>query len=410
MAPEIKERVANVSQPSVCFIAPGRMNQTEQILLWLKSRHEFRLNDGNHRMEHRKAGSSEWEYMSDEVFNSIKVNLNLDGIDCSRENLKTIIGSDQWPVYNPYELWLENLPVWDTNDYIKDVAARVKTKDDKYWEWCFRKWLVAFVASLADDKVVNHTAPILCSPTQGNGKTSFIETLIPDELRQYTASGFINPKDKETQIQLSELALFCLDECENMTPKNVEALKEIITRPKMYLRRAYTTYSKFYTRRTSFCGTSNETGILWDTTGNRRFLCQEVVGLIDNSQPINHGQLYAQAYQLYRSGFQYWFDQEEQKRVEEHNARFRHVTTEEEILDTFFEPCSKHDKEGVRYQTYELIADLQTRCRGFRISDTTLGKLLSKKGFEKHKSNGISRWVLKPVNREEAQGNEGKEN
>jgi hypothetical protein len=70
-----------------------------------------------------------------------------------------------------------------------------------------------------------------------------------------------------------------MDEVENLKPKNVEAIKELITKSSMYLRRAYTTLSQNYPRRCSFCGTANGTEILHDITGNRRFLCHNVLSI-----------------------------------------------------------------------------------------------------------------------------------
>lgn len=382
-------------QMSVCLmsVSYNRMNQTQQILDYLHEHYVFRYNTANHKMAFHHVGESEFEYLSDEILNSIKVEVNLANISCSRENLRTIIFSNNWEFYDPYKKWLESLPVWDGEDYITKLAKTVKTTDDEYWYWAFKKWIVAFVGSLAEDEVVNQVAPIFTGK-QGIGKSTWFAKIMPPELKEYTAFGTINPKDKETLVQLSELCLYCMDECENLKPKNVEAIKNILTMPRMYLRRAYTTLSSTYVRRCSFCGTANGTNILHDVTGNRRFCCLDVQE-IDYNFDIDLTQVYAQAYQLFRSGkFRYWFDQEDQKTVEEHNLKFRYISVEEEILTAYYEPCEIDDEGAIVLQCHELLTLLQQKSHYNRMAVETLGKLLAKLGY-KVKKSGVKKWIVK---------------
>ena len=255
-----------------------KVNLTKKIIDSLKEQYEFRLNLGNKKMEFRKVGETKYRDLSETDFNSIRVKLSLEGTPCSKENFKTIIFSDVWEHYDPYLEFLTSLPEWDGHDYIAVLAATVRTDDDRFWVWCLRKWLVAFVGSLADEETVNQTAIIFCG-RQGIGKSTWFRNILPPELKKYSSSGFLDPKDKETLVQLSELCLYNMDEVENLKPKNVEAIKELMTKVSMYLRRAYATLSQNYPRRCSFCGTANGINILHDITGNRRFLCQNVLSM-----------------------------------------------------------------------------------------------------------------------------------
>ena len=332
--------------------------------------------------------------MSDIDFNSIKVELALMGLSCSKENLRTIIYSNQWDVYDPYKEFLNKLPLWDGHDHIADLAATVKTDNNVFWEWCLRKWLVAFTGSLDDEKTVNQTALILCGK-QGIGKSTWFVNILLPELREYYSSGFLEPKERETLVQLSELCLFNMDEVENLKARYVEAIKELITKPSMYLRRAYTTLSQNYPRRCSFCGTANGVSILHDITGNRRFLCQNVLDIDYQLKGICLPQVWAQAYQLYRTGFQFWLDNNEQATVEQHNARFRAMSLEEELITTYLEPCHDGDFGARRMQAHEIQTMLQSKGYFGRLSSVAIGKVLSSKGFVQKKTNGISKWVVK---------------
>lgn len=372
-------------------------NATKRILHYLRERYDFRLNLGNQKLEFRKVGKATYRDLTDTDFNSIRVEMNLDNIPCSKDNLKSILFSNQWEQYDPYKKFLSDLPEWDGHDYISDLASTVKTDSQAYWEWCLRKWMVAMVGSLDDDETVNQTALIFCGG-QGIGKSTWFRNILPPELRKYSSSGFLDPKDKETLIQLSELCLYNMDEVENLKPQNVEAIKELITKQSMYLRRAYTTLSQNYVRHVSFCGTANGTDILHDITGNRRFLCQNVLSIDYKLEGFNLPQLYAQAYQLFRTGFHFWLDAEEQAKVEKHNARFRAESLEEELINTYFESCQTDDEGTKRMQAQEIVSYLRRKEPYAKISHVNVGRVLSSKGYVKKKSSGISKWIVKEKN------------
>ena len=376
---------------AMCFMAVSPM---KRVIDSLKDEYEFRRNKGNQKMEFRLLGEPKYRDLSETDFNSIRVKLSLKSIPCSKENFKTIIFSDQWEQYDPYLEFLNGLPEWDGHDYIADLSATVKTDDDRFWVWCLRKWLVAFVGSLADEETINQTAIIFCG-RQGIGKSTWFRNILPPELKKYSSSGFLDPKDKETLVQLSELCLYNMDEVENLKPKNVEAIKELMTKVSMYLRRAYTTLSQNYPRRCSFCGTANGINILHDITGNRRFLCQNVLSMDYKLKDFNLNQLYAQAYQLFRTGFQYWLDDAEQKAVEKQNARFRAVSIEEELVATYFVPCKDGDEGAKKMQAHEITSFLQHKANCGKLSPITIGKILSSKNYIQKKYNGLLKWLVK---------------
>ncbi len=371
------------------------INKTKVIIDTLKAKYNFRYNCGNKKVEFCLAdGSESFREMSDLDFNSIRVELALMDMPCSKENLKSIIYSNQWELYDPYQEFLKNLPLWDGHDHIADIAATVKTDDNQFWEWCLRKWIVAFVGSLDDEATVNQTALIFCGK-QGIGKSTWFVNILPKELRSYYSSGYLDPRERETLVQLSELCLYNMDEVENLKPRNIEAIKELITKASMYLRRAYTQLSQNYTRRCSFCGTANGTSILHDITGNRRFLCQNVLCIDYLLNGINLYQVFAQALQLYRTGFRFWLDNKEQAIVEKHNARFRAMSIEEELITAYFEPCQDGEVGAQRLQAHQIQSCLQGKGYFGRLNPVTIGKVLSSKGFMQKKTNGISKWIIK---------------
>ena len=376
-------------------LSNNSMNPTRKIIDTLKKKYEFRLNVANQKTEYRLVGKGKYKDLNDNILNSLKVELNLKDIPCTKETLKGIIFSDQWPSFDPYLEYLKDLPKWDGHDYIRDLAATVVTDNDNYWHWCLKKWIVGFVGCLADEETVNQIAIILCG-RQGVGKSTWFRNILPPELRKYYDTGYLDPKDKETLIKLSELCLFNMDEVENLRPKNVEAIKELITKSSMYLRRAYTTLSQNYLRRCSFCGTANGTEILHDITGNRRFLCHNVLDVDYKLKDFNHVQLYAQAYHLYRKEkFQYWLDNQEQAAVEIQNSKFRAMSLEEQLITACYEKCNDGDVGAKRMQANQIQSALQNKFSCGKLKNETIGRVLSAQGYNKIKSNGISMWIVK---------------
>ena len=59
-------------------------------------------------------------------------------------------------------------------------------------------------------------------------------------------------------------------------------------------------------RRASFAATVNDSDVLTDRTGSRRFLCVEATR-IDYTPPVDHTAVYAQALALFRGGFCFWY-------------------------------------------------------------------------------------------------------
>ena len=212
-------------------------------------------------------------------------------------------------------------------------------------------------------------------------------------MKEFIYEGYIQTKDKETNVKLSECILILMDELENMSDRNIDALKMLMTQESIYMRRAYQTISQSYTRRASFAGTVNKKQFLTDLTGNRRFLCFEVENINLNHQvPLN--QLYAQLLHLFKTGFQFWFDESEIAMLNEKNAQFRYISVEEEALAAHFEPC--HAGEETSFlQTTQILQALVQKTGFKSLSIQVLGRILRDMKFERVKRNGVYGYLVK---------------
>ena len=184
-----------------------------------------------------------------------------------------------------------------------------------------------------------------------------------------------------------------MDELENMH-RDLDALKELITKTNIYVRRAYGFVHENYTRRASFAGSINNHDFLHDMTGNRRFLCFETK-CIDYQFDIDMSQVYAQAIALERSGFQYWFDKDEMAVLERNNEAFRAVCVEEEQLTSFYEPCNEDDDGVLFMKTTDILKSL-LQLSGLRsLSDQKLGRVLMSLGYKRVKKDGRYGYLLR---------------
>lgn len=169
----------------------------------------------------------------------------------------------------------------------------VKTTDDEYFYWVFKKWFVAMVACAIKEDVTNQTV-IIFSGKQGVGKTTWLKNLLPNTLKGYMYSGIVNPTNKDTLLQMSENILINMDEISTFDNKKTENFKELLSKPIIRERRPYDRFAENYIRRASFVGSTNNAEILNDVSGNRRYLVIEVLN-IDYQQNVDLDKAFSQA-------------------------------------------------------------------------------------------------------------------
>jgi predicted P-loop ATPase len=382
-----------------------RSNLFNKIEKFLQQFYNLRYNVVTGRLEIKLKSAKNFEPMTDYMENSIFRQLHKNNIFVSMAKLRSILQSDFCERYDPFIEYYSSLPVWDAKtDYIQQLADTITAAEQELWSFCFKKWIVAVVASLLDPSVVNHTA-IIFSGAQGLGKTTWMEKLCPFELRPYLFSGTINPNNKDTLVQLSECMLINMDELENMNRTEIGTLKEIITKSAIRIRRSYGHNNENLLRRASFMGSVNTSQFLNDTTGSRRFLCFEVTD-IDYKHCIDINNVYAQAMHLWKSGFRFYFDKHESGMITESNEKYQIRTAEEELLLAWFVPVELNVAN-----TFLSASQIMAKLSGRGCINTStgglisLGKALKKHGFTKTKRGGLYVWAVKELDQIEVESN-----
>ena len=356
---------------------------------FLNFRYSFRYNIVTGKLEYKAIKATLWKPVTDFVENSILREILKAKVKCNINTLRNLLHSDYCHQYDPFKDYFDDLKNnEDETDHILNLANTITTTKQELWQVCFKKWFVAMVACVTNEKAINQTV-IVFSGKQGVGKTTWIEKLIPRPLKDYMFSGTINPNNKDTLIHLAECMLINLDELENLNRTEIGTLKELITKTHIRMRKAYGHNNESLPRRASFAGSVNTAQFLNDTTGSRRFLCFEVEH-IEYTHNIDINLAYAQAKQLYKEDFRYWFNQEEIKEINANNEQYQIRSPEEELLLTWFDLADR-DTANAFLNTSQIGAKLADKAK-LNITDGTvmkLGKALKKHGYLRlSKKNG----------------------
>ena len=270
---------------------------------------------------------------------------------------------------------------------------------DCLWRACFKKWFVAMVASWMKDEVVNHTVLVLVG-RQGIFKTTWLDKLIPPELRAYSSklplSGQIS---KDDRLRLCENGMLNIDELDAMCGREMNIVKSLLTSTDVNERAAYGRLKERRVRLASFCASTNKREFLTDITGNRRWLPFEVESIQNPFHTIiPYERLYAQAKALVEEGiFSYWFDMEEMEVLEAHNEEFRALENEEQLLPILFDIPAEGKGE---FMTTAEISDKLVSYGGIKkpMSIRQLGMLLAKRGFQKKQvylsGSNVRGWIV----------------
>lgn len=352
---------------------------------WLSKHYEFRRNVISNFCEYKYLGSSDsWREMDDSEFASIYRKMEHSRLKYSDKRLQKLLKSDFVPTFNPFISYFAELPEWNKQHTIKAVFDRLIVSQHDYEKLysLFRRWVIHVIAC-----ALEYHANDLClilTGGQGVGKTTFLRSLVPNELSSYYIESQFNPENKDSEIAVCENFLINLDELEAFDRKAVKSLKSIISRDQVKIRRAYGINDTRMKRRASFCGSVNDLQFLVDDTGERRFICIEVSDILRirvNDEELR--QFWAEAYYALQSGEQYRLGKEEMKEITQFNERFKSNSIEYELIAEHFSPTTEKE-ENARFMTTSNIAVLLREQKDLTgLSVRNIGKALQRLGYEK---------------------------
>lgn len=370
------------------------LKKCNEIERYITENYDLRYNEVKNEIEVKAKSDLIYKTANERFINSLKLEVSENGFT-SKSFIDIYLKSDRIKNYNPFKEYFENLPKWDQKtQYIKQLCSTLKTHNDDFVEWSLSRWVIALVASMIKNEAINHQLPVL-SGKQGIGKSTWIRKIIPGELKSYLYTGSINPNNKDTFRHLSSCMLIDLDELTNLNKKETGSLKELITKSLIKLRVPYGRLYEDFPRRASFIGSINDRQFLYDSTGNRRFLCYDVEEILSHDIDINL--VLAEAYFKFKRGDKYWFDGEDIDRINKNNESFRVIDAiEEEITNRLLPTPTDNAPEYLKASEiyYRLFGRIPNQSQSQKV-----GRLLSKMSFiqksmRKEGNQPVKMWAI----------------
>jgi hypothetical protein len=342
--------------------------ETRRLIEFLNTRYVFRFNTVMGYTEYRPNNTwiYDWTPCDENVINGMTIEARLANLDAKDKDVRRYVHSNMIRKANPVDDYLFDChKKWDgKTDHIAMLAKCVPCQIPQ-WETWFKKWFVYMVAQwmLPSQEYGNSVVPLLISP-QGDGKTSFCRMILPKELRWGFLENLDVSEKRSTLQAMHNFLLINLDEFNQISPKLQEGfLKNVIQLPSVKIKRPYGRHVEEFKRQASFIATTNETNVLSDPTGSRRFICVNLTAPIDTNYKPNYEGLYGQAYDivLHRQ-MDWWFSPEEVKEIMEHNRQYQVMPPAVQYFNEYYEPAI--DEKDGEWQSPTAIYDSLRKIAG----------------------------------------------
>ncbi|MBR1240264.1 hypothetical protein JQ620_09020 [Bradyrhizobium sp. AUGA SZCCT0274] len=122
--------------------------------------------------------------------------------------------------------------------------------------------------------VVHHLMPVIFSPEQGSGKTTFVRALLRPLRELASADALISDFADHRSGDIYGFPVVVVDDLEQLPKEGVPVLKSLITSERISRRRLHTSQSVSTRQRATLIGTANRPihELVDDDTGHRRFV------------------------------------------------------------------------------------------------------------------------------------------
>ena len=380
---------------------------------------KVQINDGLSRADGLNDGlmTARWRDITTTDINDIVCDCSAEsGLQITAREVLAVLQSHRIPDIHPLREYVLNCRPYtdDQPDWIGWLAERVTVEggeaEQQQWRTCFTKWFVAMVACWMKDEVVNQQVLVLIG-RQGIFKTTWLEHLLPPELRAYGCKMANSTQlNKDERLRIAEYGLIALDEIDAMGAKELNVIKSVITASDISERAAYGYTKERRMRLASFCASGNKQEFLTDITGNRRwlpFLVESIINPFFITLPYE--QIYAQAKWLIDKGFQYWFDLDDIETLEQHNENFRAQENEEQLLAVYFDIPAEGKGQ---FMTTAEISDKLVTMGSIKhpMPLNRLGMLLKKTGYKdvRRGPQRVRGWYVYERSKDEVNANRNK--
>lgn len=272
--------------------------------------------------------------------------------DISRDLIENIIWSENTPCYHPITDYIERNSWRKSTGNIDAIMATINS-DTPGGAMFLRKWMLGIIGVYMGDPV-----PYVLSLVGigGTGKTQWFRRFLPADLQVYYGESKLDA-GKDDELLMCQKLILMDDEMGGKSKQDEKRLKNLTSKNIFSLRAPYARQNENFKRLAILCGTSNETDIVNDRTGNRRILVVEVNSINHEAyNEINKDELFMELYNAYQAGERWEMDSQESQILLETSKDFESVNPEAEFLRTLFYPG---DEPGVGFALEMMATEIK---------------------------------------------------
>ncbi|QKN87891.1 putative primase [Acinetobacter phage vB_AbaP_Alexa] len=311
--------------------------------------------------------------------------------------LTTIADENQ---YNPVLTWVHSRP-WDGVKRWDEFCKTVTPKQEKLLPdgtplhvALIKRWMLSAIAAANRDGTALQGMLVL-QGEQGLGKTSWLKSLVPNDLDIVRDGLILKLDDKDSIKRVISFWLVELGEIDATFRKSDQsALKAFLTKDSDGIRLPYARGESEFGRRTAFFGSVNPKSFLHDETGSRRYWTIECEH-VDYEHAFDMQQVWAEIQAAYDGGMHWHLSPAEADALNDSNNEHMAVDPiEERILSRL--DWSAPFTEWRWIQATELLIEIGID-RPTRADSTNAGSVVRKHNEGKSKrSNGKTLLLVPP--------------
>jgi predicted P-loop ATPase len=350
---------------------------------WMKETHPIRKNTITGMIEEegievKKERLSTIYLQARATFNTPNVTFEL----CNH-----IIFSEFTPEFNPITEYIENNRHRTSTGNILALVNCIQT-DTKNYDVFIKKWLIGMIAAY-NGNAVRYVLALVGG--QMTGKTEFFRRLLPDGIKRYYAESKLDA-GKDDDILMCQKLIVMDDEMGGKSKQDEKRLKELTSKSVFSLRAPYGRHNEDFKRLAILCGTSNDTEIINDPTGNTRIIPIQVNKIdFDAYNAIDKDELFMEIVTCFEDNHQWNLNKADFDILTETSENFETVSIERELLLQFF-GVPQPDGFGEWLSTTEIKNHIELNSKQIIKGTKKLGIELKKiyGNIKSVKINGIS--------------------
>jgi len=322
--------------------------------------------------------------IDDNDINSIFLDSKAVFKESTKDLVSSILFSNRVSTYNPLHEFFEQDLFQPTNFQYPNLQLLLTSikSDTPNYDMYITRWLLSAVASAYG--IHSPLVLILCGEKQGTGKTHWFRYLLPKELRYLFAESKMDA-GKDDEILMCKKWFILDDEYGGKSKKEDKRLKELTSKEFINVREPYGRVSLDIRRLAVFCGTSNETQLLNDPTGNRRQIPLHVLDIDhDLYNQCDKAALWRELFHMFQAGCEYTILKEDIRKLNEATEMFKLSTPEEDLIHKKLQPGG-YTTYGEWMSLTEIQQYLMVETKFNYLSIQRIGSILTSLEYEKQR-------------------------